>query len=249
MKPDLQFFLERLTSRSRLNEVEQQAILALPTQVLQVDAHRDFVALDEVVDHVSVVAKGVVARFGENAEGVRQITALHIAGDAPGLHTVVVPSDTVPLQALSKAVILRVTHVALRAVVARHPAVAEAFWRHCSVDAAITARWVVNVGRRDAKTRLAHLLCEMAVRYNAHASEGEVTFPFPLTQTHLSDATGMTAIHVNRSLKALAAQGFVTLSGRVARIPDWQRLVERGEFEAGYLQAGVRPKERLRILD
>ena len=249
VKSDLQPFLDRLTNRSRLNEAEQQAILGLPTQLLQVDAHRDFVALGKVVDHVSVVAKGVVARFGQNADGERQITALHIAGDAPDLHTVVVPSDTVPLQALSKTAILRVPHVALRAVAARYPAVAEAFWRHCSIDAAITARWVVNVGRRDAKTRLSHLLCEIAVRCNADASEGEVTFPFPLTQTHLSDATGMTAVHVNRSLKALAAQGFVTLSGRMAHIPNWQRLVERGEFEASYLQAGVRPKERLRILD
>lgn len=246
---DLQPFLARLTNRSRLNEAEQKAILGLPTHFLHVDIHRDFVPLDTVVDHVSVVAEGFVARFGQNAEGERQITALHIAGDAPDLHTVVVPSDTVPLQALSRAAILRVPHTALRAVAARYPALAEAFWRHSSVDAAITARWVVNVGRRDAKTRLSHLLCEMAVRHNVQDGDGEVTFPFPLTQFHLGDATGLTPVHVNRSLKALAAQGFVTLSGRMARIPNWQKLVERGEFEAGYLQAGLQPGERLRIVD
>lgn len=91
-----------------------------------------------------------------------EITALHITGDAPDLHTVVSPGDTFPLQALSDTTILRVPHAALRAIAARYP-----LWRHCSVDTAITAQWVLNVGRRDAKMRIAHLLCEMAVCYGA----------------------------------------------------------------------------------
>lgn len=245
---DLRPFLDRLASRSRLDQAEQEALLGLPTRVLHVDAHRDVVHLNQTVNHVSIVVDGVIARFGQIAEGERQITALHIAGDAPDLHTVVVPSDAVPLQALSKAAILRVPHGDLRAVAARYPAVAEAFWRHCSVDAAITAKWVLNVGRRDAKARISHLLCEMAVRYNAHAGAGEVTFFFPLTQTQLADAIGMTAVHVNRTLKALAEEGLVTLSERTVRIADWTRLVARGEFDAEYLQAGVHPEDRLRIV-
>jgi CRP-like cAMP-binding protein len=216
---------------------------------LRVHTHRDFVALDEIVHHVSVVVEGVVARFGQTADGARQIIALHIAGDAPDLHTVVLPSDTVPLQALSRTTILRIPHADLRRAAARFPAVAEAFWRHSSVDAAITAKWVLNGGRRNAKTRIAHLLCEMAVRYGVVVGRGEVTFDFPLTQTHLADATGLTAVHVNRTLKALAAQGLLTLSGRIARIPDWGRLVERGEFDAEYLQAGYQPGTRLRIME
>lgn len=247
MKPDLQPFVDRLTDRSRLDETERKAILNLPAQVVQVDSQKDFVRLGETVDHVSVVAQGVVARFGQNAEGERQITSLHIAGDAPDLHLVVVPGDTSPLQALSSAMILRIPHSALRNVTERHPALAEAFWRHCSVDAAITAQWVVNLGRRNAKTRIAHLLCEMAVRHNAVASEGEITFPFPLTQIHLADATGLTPVHVNRTLKALAADGVLLLSDRHARIPDWERLVKTGEFHAKYLQAGLHPAVRLRI--
>ncbi|UZK64648.1 Crp/Fnr family transcriptional regulator [Sphingomonas sp. M1-B02] len=249
MKPDLRLFADRLTNRSRLSEVEVRAVLDLPARMLKVAARRDFVRLGETVDHVSVVAEGVVARFGQNSEGERQISAFHIAGDAPDLHTVVVPSDTVPLLALSEATILSIPHTALRVVAARYPAVAEAFWRDCSIDAAITANWVLNVGRRDAQTRIAHLLCEMAVRYNAHVGGGEVSYSFPLTQLQLADAVSMTSIHVNRSLRALAEQGLVTFSGGRVRIPDWKRLVHRGEFEDDYLQAGWQPGNRLRIMD
>jgi CRP-like cAMP-binding protein len=249
VKSGLQPFVDRLTSRSRLSAAEEDALRALPTRPLQVDRHRDIVPLGEIVDHVSVVIDGVVARFGQTADGERQISALSISGDAPDLHTVVLPRDTCPLQALSEATILCVPHVALREVAARYPAIAEAFWRHCSVDTAITAQWVLNVGRRDAKTRISHLLCEMAVRCNAVADDGEVNFPFPLTQTHLGDATGLTPIHVNRTLKALAGEGLVTLARRQARISDWKRLVARAEFDATYLHAGLQPGERLRIVD
>lgn len=249
MKPDLQLFLKRLTNRSRLNEAEQRAILGIPTKLIQVDANRDFVRLEQIVDHVSVIVEGTVARFGQNAEGERQLIALHLAGDAPDLHTVVVPSDTVPLQALTKATVAGIPHADLRAVVARYPAVAEAFWRHCSVDAAITARWVLNNGRRNAQARIAHLLCEMAVRCNVNTTEREIEFSLPLTQTHLADATGLTAVHVNRSLKALEADGLASFRHRQAVIYDWDRLVERGEFEAEYLQAGCQPGARLRITD
>lgn len=32
------------------------------------------------------------------------------------------------------------------------------------IEASIFREWVLNVGRRDARTRLAHLLCEFALR-------------------------------------------------------------------------------------
>lgn len=248
VKSDLQPFVNLLTSRSRLSALEEDALLTLPTRQSLVDRQQDFVGLGEIVDHVSVVIDGVVARFGQAGDGERQITALFISGDAPDLHTVVLPKDTCPLQALSQATILRVPHVALRAVAARYPAIAEAFWRHCSVDTAMTAQWVLNVGRRDAKTRISHLLCEMAVRYKAEAHDREVSFPFPVTQTHLGDATGLTPVHVNRSLRALAAEGLVMFADRQVRIPDWKRLIARGEFDGRYLQADLQPGERLRIV-
>ena len=246
---DLQPFLDRLTGRSRLSETEQQAVLALPTHTAQVAPNRDFVRLDERVDHACVVVEGVVGRFTQTAEGARQITALHIAGDAPDLHSVVLPKDRSALQALSTTTILRIPHTALRAIAARYPAVAEAFWRDCSVDAAITAQWVVNVGRRDARTRMAHLLCEMAVRSGAKSLDGEVAYAFPLTQSHLADATGLTPVHVNRTLKALAAEGLVIVSGRRVRILEWEKLATVGEFDPEYLQADLKPEERLRIAE
>ena len=247
-QPNLQRFLDRLTGRSLLSEEEQQAILSLPAYATQVQANRDFVGVDQITDHVSLVVSGVVGRFGQNSEGARQITALHIAGDMADLHSVVQPRTISALQALSTATILRIPHRALRASAARYPAVAEALWRDCMVDAAILSQWVVNVGHRNARTRIAHLLCETAVRSRGEGQSEAAEFEFPLTQAHLADATGLTSVHVNRTLKAMRETGVVTVSNKMVRIFDWPELARLGDFDATYLQADIKPEERIRIV-
>jgi CRP-like cAMP-binding protein len=244
---DLQRFVDRLTSRSILSDREKEAILGLPTQARQIATNHDFVRLGERVDHACFIVDGLVGRFDQNSQGERQITALHIAGDMPDLHSVVQPTATSALQALSTTTILRVPHSALREIAAAYPAVAEALWRDCMVDSMILAQWVVNVGRRDAKTRIGHLLCEMACRYGAAPRGGKIVFLLPMTQAQLADATGLTAVHVNRSLKWLAASG-VLFRGKTVRIDDWETLVEIGDFDIGYLQVDLRPQDRIRII-
>src|SRR5690554_649994 len=84
----LQPFLDRLTSRSVLSEPEQREVLALPIRIRQVQPHEDFVRLGENVTHASLVVEGLVGRFDQNWHGDRQITALHIEGEMPDLHSV-----------------------------------------------------------------------------------------------------------------------------------------------------------------
>jgi CRP-like cAMP-binding protein len=245
--PNLQRFLDRLTSRSVLSEREQQAILNLPAYAAHARPGQDFVRLGERVTHACFVVDGLVGRFDQNSQGARQITALHIAGEMPDLHSVVQPTATSALHALSPATILRVPHEALRAVAASYTAIAEALWRDCMVDSMILGQWVVNVGCRDAKTRIAHLICEMACRYKVNSLRGKVVFTLPMTQMHLAEATGLTAVHVNRMLGELRSDGLEFRRARVY-ISDWDRLVRAGDFDPDYLQAEVRPEERIRLL-
>jgi CRP-like cAMP-binding protein len=245
---NLQLFLDRLAARSVLSEEEQQAILSLPTRAGQVEANHDFVRIGERVDHCCLIVDGMMGRFGQTFEGTRQITAIHVAGDVADLHSVVRPVGTSAIQALCTTTVLRISHDELRKVAARFPAVAEAFWRDCMVDAAVLSQWVVNVGRRDAKTRIAHLLCEMAVRTGDDRTP-LLTYPFPVTQAHLADATGLTSVHVNRTLRTLREEGMAHVRARVVQILDWNRLAELGEFDADYLNADTSRDARRRLLN
>lgn len=247
-RPNLERFLERLLSRSVLTNEEQQAVLDLPGQAAQVQANRDFVALGQRVDHACLIVAGMVGRFDQNGDGARQITAMHIAGDMCDLHSVVQPVPTSALQALSVSTILRVPHSAIRATAGRFPALAEAFWRDCQVDASILAEWVVNVGRRDAKKRVAHLLCEMTTRLGATDGSDDLIVDFPVTQMQIADATALTPVHVNRTLQSLRADGLVDWRTRLLHLPRWKALVAFAEFDSTYLQSDVAPEQRMRIV-
>lgn len=234
----LQPFIDKLISRSSLGPAECQAIRELPTKAAQVETNRDFVRLGERVNHASFVVAGLVGRFGQNREGNRQITAIHIPSDMVDLHSVVAPDACSALQALCVTTILRVPHAALRDAATRFPAIAEAFWRECVVDSAVLAEWVVNVGRRDAKSRIAHLLCEIACRMEG-LGEKSPSIPFAATQTHIADMTGLTSVHVNRTLQWLKHEGIVTLQFRTIQILDWEHLKRIGEFDSDYLRIGM----------
>ena len=168
--------------------------------------------------------------------GQRPITAFHIPGDMADLHSVVRPVALGGLTALCATTILRIPLAAIRMLAARYPAVAEAFWRDCMLDAAVLMQWALNVGRRDARTRIAHILCEMAIR-SGKDREALLDFALPITQEQLADAVAVTTVHMNRSLRVFRKEGLATFKGGTVHINDWDALVSLGEFDAAYMIA------------
>ena len=116
------------------------------------------------------------------------------------------------------------------------PAVGRALWTDSLVDGSIFREWIANVGRRDAYTRIAHVLCEFGLRLQ-HAGLGqENAYDLPMTQEQLADATGLTPVHVNRVIRKLEAEGLISrTSPRSVAIGDWKRLAQAGDFDSGYL--------------
>ncbi|HET9398308.1 MAG TPA: Crp/Fnr family transcriptional regulator, partial [Sphingomicrobium sp.] len=158
-------FLRRLLLRSPLTEAEQAAILALPGEDVCTSAHRDIVRPGHRTTYSCLVVEGLVGRFDQLADGHRQITALHIVGDFCDLHSLAVPETGWGIESLTDSVVKMVPHDALRALVDLSPAFTMAFWRDTVVDGSVLAKWNSALGRRSAKARLAHLLCEMGIRF------------------------------------------------------------------------------------
>lgn len=229
-------YLDRLALRSPLTDEERAALLALAPVSTLADVQGDFVRLGERVTHACLIVDGLAARFAQIRNGARSTVALHIPGDMADLHSVVAPHVTWALRAIGPTRILRVPHKPLRALVDGMPGIAFAFWRDCVVDANVLAQWTVNVSRKDALARIAHLFAELAVRHAAVGLERDNSFPFQITQGDLADAVGLTPVHLNRVLKVLRGNGIATKEpGRVV-IHDEARLRQIGEFEADYLQ-------------
>ncbi len=233
--PPISKFLARLLLRSPLNQEEQEAILALEGRETRFDAHRDIVRPGQTNDFACLVAEGLAGRFDQLANGHRQITALHIPGDMCDLHSVAVPHTGWGIEALAPTVILRIPHRQLRELTVSYPAIAFAFWRDTVVDSSILAKWISALGRRAAKERLAHLICEMGVRMEQAGLGSRDCFRLRTTQAQLADVLGLTAVHLNRSLQALRAADVVNMEGFKVQTTDVNRLRAIAEFDPQYL--------------
>jgi CRP-like cAMP-binding protein len=231
----LSLWLDRLILRSNLSEAERDAILALPGELELIRPNRDFVRLGEQVNRACLVLSGLAGRFGQTRDGERQMTALHIPGDMADLHSVVLPKAATALQSVSETLIYRVPHAEIHKLASRSLALAEAFWRDCMVDAAVLSQWALVNARLSARGRVAHLLCEMASRCSKGQCHDHDVIDWPLTQTTLGDTTGLTPVHVNRTLRALREAGAAHITDKRLHILDWKLLRAIGEFDPRYL--------------
>lgn len=80
---------------------------------------------------------------------------------------------------------------------------------------------MVRLGRLTAHEKVAHFVLEMQRR--SGASEAS-SFPLPLTQETISDALGVSVVHLNRVLRQLRAADLVKLRGGVAMVGDSKAL-------------------------
>ncbi|MES2905195.1 MAG: Crp/Fnr family transcriptional regulator [Pseudomonadota bacterium] len=231
----LEKYLRRLVVRSDLTAEECRAISTLPADFADIGPQRDLVTPGEEMRHACLVVDGLAARFDQLANGQRQFTALHIPGDMCDLHSVPAPVAGWGIQALTRTRYLKVPHHALRRLIDDHPAIALAFWRDTIVDASILSKWISALGRRSAEARLAHLLCEVAIRLEQSGEGSRATFGLRATQIHLADFLGISTVHVSRSLQSLRARGLVEVHEYAYRIPDFPALARFAEFDPTYL--------------
>ena len=231
----LSLWLDRLLLRSPLSEEECGQLLALPGTVERIRANRDFVRLGEEVTTCCLILSGMAGRFGQARNGERLTTAIHIAGDMADLHSAVLPTAASALQSLGEALIYRVPHAAIMDVSERYPALAQAFWRDCTVDSAVLSQWALTNARQPAMERIAHLFAELGTRFDVGKKRDGADFEFPLTQVQLGDATNLTAVHVNRMLRMLRETGVADVRSRRVRILDWAKLCSVADFDDTYL--------------
>ena len=226
--------LRRLEQRSELTDQDRATVLSWPGIVTHYKSSRDVVRLGEQTRHSCLVMDGMVARFGQTSDGHRQLTALYIPGDMADLHSTVLPLVSSPLQSLISATLYRIPHDVIREAAASSPTLGQALWRDCTVDAQIASEWLLNIGRRGAVEKLAHLICELACRYRA-AGLGEHRFPLLLTQVHVGEALGLTGVHVNRMLRVLRDRELIAMDDGDLVIRDWDGLRAVGDFDPMYL--------------
>lgn len=232
--------IQRWEKHVPFTDADRQAILSLPHRQKSFGRDQYLVREGEQPQTCSLILEGFAYRHKVTGEGARQIISIHMAGEFVDLQNCLLGTADHNVQTLTKTEVVLIPHAALHELMARHPAAGRAMWIDTLIDSSIFREWVVNVGRRDAQARVAHLLCELLQRMQAAGLAQEHGYDLPLTQAQLADATGLTSVHVNRVLKALREAGLITLDVRSLRILDLARLQAVGDFNEVYLHHELR---------
>jgi CRP-like cAMP-binding protein len=228
-------FVAQLDTYGPLDDSDKAAVLALPVIVRTFLSETYVVRQGDVEGAFLILLRGFATRQKLTGDGARQIVSLDIPGDPLNLPSLFLSSVDHGVLALTNATIASVPRQSAIHLLTTHPAIMQAFLKWALVDASIGREALLNQGRRDAQARVAHFLCEHVARMEARNLIIGGVFTLPLTQEQLGDATGLTAVHVNRMLNKMVASGLIAQKGRSFKIPSIAALRQAGDFRAQYL--------------
>ncbi len=232
----LEPLVRKLARWGKLGPADEQAILDLPHKTKSLERHGYIVREREKTTHSCLMLSGFAIRHKIVAGGARQIVAVHMKGDMVDLQNSFLGVADHSVQVLTESEVAFIPREAVQKLAFENRNVGAAMWFDTLVDASIFREWIANIGRRDAYTRIAHLLCEFSLRLKV-AGLGEASeYELPMTQEQIADCTGLTAVHVNRTLKTLEAERLIDRrSSRSVSIGDWKKLAAAGDFDSTYL--------------
>jgi CRP-like cAMP-binding protein len=233
--PERERLVLKLDSIADLGSEEKQALLDLPMRVRHIPADSDIVSEGDRPSECCLVLVGFVCRYKIISGGKRQIMSFHTPGDIPDLQSLHLKVMDHSLGTLVPSKVAFIAHQVLHDLVRRYPRLGAAFWRDTLIDAAIFREWMVGLGRRNAYQRVAHLICEMALRFRAVGLTDNHTYELPVTQAELADALGLSFVHINRTLMELRRDGLISLQNSTVSALDWEGLKAAADFDSTYL--------------
>lgn len=233
--PDLSCMMRKFELRAPLAVEDRAALSALPVRRITLERLRYLVREGDRPDQSCLLLAGFAFRQKLTSDGARQILSIHIPGDFVDLQGSLLNLADHNVQALTRCEVGVIARSDLRALFLDRPAIAQALWIDTLIDGSIFREWIVNLGRRSAIGRIAHLLCELARRLRSAGLADNYSYQLPMSQEELADATGLTPVHVNRMLRDLDRTGLIHRKSRNIVITDWEGLSELGDFSENYL--------------
>ncbi|MCA1436504.1 Crp/Fnr family transcriptional regulator [Bradyrhizobium sp. BRP20] len=229
--------VRRLNALRRLsNEARASLEYAMLEGLQRAGSGEDLITEGDRVDGVRVLLSGWLGRYKTLEDGRRQIVNFIFPGESCDAHAYLLSEMDHSIVALTPVVYAEIKRARFEGLLANNPTLSEAFWCETLLNSAIQREWAINLGRRVALERVAHLFCEIVERLRPVGMVDGNSCLMPVTQTDLADATGLSVVHLNRTLQELRAAGLIVLRERTLTIPDLDALKNAALYSPSYLR-------------
>ncbi|AWN43833.1 Crp/Fnr family transcriptional regulator [Methylobacterium durans] len=235
LRPASNPLIRKLERGAALSDADKATLEALCTRTREVEARQDLIQEGERPEVVHLVMSGLACRYKVLPDGKRQILAFLIPGDFCDLHVAILGFMDHSICTLSRCTMVAISSESIAELTLNHPRITRALWWATLVDEGILREWLTGMGQRSSEAQTAHLFCELLVRLQAVGLAASNSCQLPLTQNELSDALGISAVHMNRTLQQLRSDGLIVLAKGMLTVPDVARLQAFAHFNPNYL--------------
>ncbi|MCB8822870.1 Crp/Fnr family transcriptional regulator [Microvirga rosea] len=227
--------IRKLEQFTRLSAEDKQVLTEITGRGRVFQPREDLVQEGDKPSQINVILSGWACRYKQLEDGRRSITGFMVPGDLCDQNIFILRQMDHSLGAITLVTVAEIPRAAFEELTLKHSRITQALWWATLVEIAIQREWTVNLGQRSAFERMAHLLCELYLRLQGVGLTRENSCEIPVTQAELADATGLTAVHVNRTLQDLRAVGLIALKGKTLTIPNLEALMQASLFNPNYL--------------
>ena len=229
--------LEQFTQLSADDKRDLEQAAAVKVRLVR--PREDIIREGDQPRQINLILDGWACRYKVLEDGRRQIVSFLVPGDVCDIHMFILKQIDHSMGALTSVRVAEIPSDIILEVIDASPRLTRALWWNSLVEEAISREWTTNLGQREAIERLAHLFCELYFRLKAVGltddANGQKSFEFPVTQDQLADATGMSTVHVNRTLQEMRDRDIIIWRGKTITIPDLEALRSVAMFNTNYL--------------
>jgi CRP-like cAMP-binding protein len=227
--------LLKLRVRDEVDAAEEAALREAVAEVRDHPQDRTIIREGQELSFSTLLLDGLVCRYKDLRNAERQITAVHVAGDFVDLHSFSLKRLDHNIMTLTPCRVALVPHAKLLEITETLPHLTRLLWFSTYLEASIQREWELSLGRRTAIAKAAHLFCELRVRLALVGLADDNGYQLKLTQTELAECIGLTAVHVNRTLRELRERGLMEFRRGEVAILDLAALERLAEFRVDYL--------------
>lgn len=219
-----------------LDSVDHDALSRLLSRQRAADKGKLLVVEGSLNDRIFILTCGWGMRYKSLPDGRRQILNFLLPGDIEGFFGLLSRTAACGVEALTPVTLHNIRSDRLLDTMRQAPQLAFALsWLAGQAERRLDEQ-ILRIGRRDATERMAHLFMELHYRLLQADIGPDDARRFPLTQTVLADALGMSHVHANRSFRVLAREGLVDLQDGNVLLLDTQALSLFAGFNPAYLK-------------